>query len=106
MRLSVLLALLPLALGAPVADAVEERSEPAPLLEARGALVADKYIVKLKEGSSLAALDTTMRKLTGEADHVYKNVFKGFAASLDEKMLQILRSHPDVRHFFAIHFLT
>lgn len=93
MRLSVLLAVLPFALGAP---AVEQRSEPAPLLEARGELVANKYIVKLKEGSALANLENTMSKLTGTPDAVFKNVFKGFAATLDAKTLDLLRAHPDV----------
>lgn len=106
MRLSVLLAVLPFALGAP---AVEQRSEPAPLLEARGELVANKYIVKLKEGSALSNLENTMSKLTGGPDAVFKNVFKGFAATLDAKMLDLLRSHPDVstaRTAFMITIMT
>lgn len=93
MRLSVLLSLLPLALGAP---AVEQRSEAAPLIEARGEMVANKYIVKFKEGSALSALDAAMEKISGKPDHVYKNVFSGFAATLDENMVRVLRAHPDV----------
>ena len=99
MRLSVLLAVLPFALGAP---AVEQRSEPAPLLEARGELVANKYVVKLKEGSALSALENTMSKLTGRPDAVFKNVFKGFAATLDANMLNLLRAHPDVSIIYSL----
>uniref|UniRef100_UPI00387FB270 Proteinase K n=2 Tax=Parengyodontium album TaxID=37998 RepID=UPI00387FB270 len=95
MRLSVLLSLLPLALGAP---AVEQRSEAAPLIEARGEMVANKYIVKFKEGSALSALDAAMEKISGKPDHVYKNVFSGFAATLDENMVRVLRAHPDVEY--------
>lgn len=93
MRLSILLSILPMVLAAPAA----KRDEPAPLLVPRGnhELIADKYIVKFKEGSALSVLEDTMSSLTGNADHVYDVVFKGFAGHLDKVMLDVLRGHPD-----------
>lgn len=94
MRLSVLLAILPFALGAPAA----ERSDLAPIIRAKGKVVADKYIVKLKEGSHLAALDDTISKIAGGAHARYEHLFKGFAGTIDAKTLETLRAHPDVSH--------
>ncbi|KAL6800757.1 subtilisin-like protein [Trichoderma sp. SZMC 28013] len=97
MRLSVLLSLLPMVLAAP---ATEKRSEPAPLLipTTKHGLVADQYIVKFKEGSSLQAVDEALTKIASNAHHVYQHVFKGFAATLDQETLEVLRSHPDVEY--------
>lgn len=88
MRLSVLLSLLPFALAAP-----------APLLVPKGKqIIADQYIVKFKEGSSLSALDSdvTIQNAVQNAKHVYAQVFNGFATTLDAKALEALRSHPEV----------
>ncbi|KAJ6442447.1 alkaline serine protease P32 [Purpureocillium lavendulum] len=94
MRLSLLLTVLPMVLAAPTT----KRSEPAPLLVPRGnhQLLADKYIVKFKQGSALSVLEDALSSFGGKADHVYDNVFKGFALHLDEAMLKTLRDHPDV----------
>lgn len=94
MRLSALLAVLPLVAAAPA-----KRAEPAPLLVPRGdaQLIADKYIVKFRDGSALSTLEDALKALTGEADHVYSNVFSGFSATLDKAALDTLRDHPDVR---------
>lgn len=94
MRLSVLLSLLPLALAAPA-----QRSAPAPLLVPEGKeIIADQYIVKFKEGSSLSALDSdvTIQSAIENATHVYAQVFNGFATTLDAKGLEALRNHPEV----------
>lgn len=92
MRLQTLLAILPVAFAAPAL----KRDEPAPLIIPRDAdaLIADKYIVKLKDGPSI--LDDAMSALSIDAKHVYSNVFNGFAATLDKKALENLRNHPDV----------
>ncbi|KKP06357.1 proteinase T [Trichoderma harzianum] len=97
MRLSVLLSLLPMVLAAP---ATEKRATPAPLLTptSKHGLVADQYIVKFKDGSSLQAVDETLTKIASDAHHVYQHVFKGFAATLDQETLEALRSHPDVEY--------
>ncbi|KAL6825142.1 subtilisin-like protein [Trichoderma camerunense] len=97
MRLSVLLSLLPMVLAAP---ATEKRATPAPLLTptSKHGLVADQYIVKFKDGSSLQAVDETLTKIASDAHHVYQHVFKGFAATLDQETLEVLRSHPDVEY--------
>lgn len=88
MRLSILLSLLPLALAAP-----------APLLQPRGAakLIADKYIVKFKDGSALKSLDDTLSTFSDKAEHVFRGAFKGFSATLDAESLDVLRDHSDVR---------
>ncbi|KAL7793689.1 peptidase S8/S53 domain-containing protein [Trichoderma ceciliae] len=97
MRLSVLLSLLPMVLAAP---ATEKRAEPAPLIATatQHGLVADQYIVKFKEGSSLQAVDETIASLASEARHVYQNVFRGFAGKFDHATLEALRSHPEVEY--------
>lgn len=95
MRLSVLLAILPLALGAPTT----KRDEPAPLHAAKeqSTVIPGKYIVKFKEGSAMASgKEGTMSIMAESADHVYSDVMHGFAGSLDEAALEELRNHPDV----------
>ncbi|GJN72374.1 subtilisin-like serine protease [Purpureocillium lilacinum] len=94
MRLSLLLSILPMVLAAPAT----KRSEPAPLLVPRGnhQLIADKYIVKFKQGSALSVLEDALSSFGGKPDHMYDSVFKGFALHLNERMLKTLRDHPDV----------
>lgn len=95
MRLSVLLAILPVVLGAP---AVNKRDEPAPLHVPRDvdALIADKYIVKFKDFSALSALEDGLKILSEDPEHVFKASFRGFSGTLDKKQLEALRDHPDV----------
>lgn len=95
MRLSVLLAILPLAIAAP--NAVK-RDAPALLIKAQSGaeVIADNYIVKLRDGSALAAVEGAMSLLAVPAEAVYKNVFYGFAGALDAETLEMLRNHPDV----------
>lgn len=94
MRLSLLLAILPVVLGAPTV----KRDEPAPLIAARDSdkVIPGKYIVKFKEGSALASADDEFSIMSQSADIVFKNIIHGFAGSLDEKALEDLRNHPDV----------
>ncbi len=90
-----LLSLLPLALAAPSAV---RRSEPAPVLTPRASsLIPGKYVVKMKGGTSAAALEEAMAAVPGDAEHVYTaGDFTGFAQALDAKALDALRSHPAV----------
>ncbi|KAM3515756.1 hypothetical protein MY11210_000527 [Beauveria gryllotalpidicola] len=87
MRLSVIAAVLPLAIAAPVV-------EPAPLIEARGQTIAGKYIVKLKDTATIGIMDATSK--VPNTEHVYENVIKGFSASLNKEQLDRLRHDPDV----------
>ena len=65
LRLSALLAILPLVAAAPA-----KRAEPAPLLAPRGdaELIADKYIVKFRDGSALSTLEDAIKSLTQMPD--------------------------------------
>lgn len=95
MHLSLLLSILPLALAGPTG----KRSEPAPLLVPGGDaadLVSGEYIVKLKEGSAVAALDDALSLLRGKPLQMYDAVFKGFSGNFDKKTVDLLRMHPDV----------
>lgn len=95
MRPTAVLTVLPLALAAP--NAVK-RDTPAPLLEARAdaSVIPGKYIVKLREGSSIASVESAMSILSVPADVVYENVFNGFAGALSAKDLEMIRNHPEV----------
>ncbi|KAG5964517.1 Cuticle-degrading protease [Claviceps arundinis] len=96
MQLSILLALLPVILAAP---AVETRDQPAPLLTPHGLdVVADKYIVKFKDGIASLAVDETLSILQAKADFVYKHAFNGFAGHLTKDELKTLRGRPDVEY--------
>jgi hypothetical protein len=80
------------------APAMEKRAEPAPLIATatQHGLIADQYIVKFKEGSSLQAVDEALTSIASEAHHVYQHVFRGFSGKFDQETLELLRSHPDV----------
>lgn len=97
MKLSTLLAVLPLAAASPI----EQRSEPAPLLVPRGAtaesLIPDNYIVKFKEGSALSILEDAMKLLpAGHGVEKIQSIFKGFSGKLNAATLKLIRNHPDV----------
>lgn len=96
MRLSFLLSLLPFVAATPTG----KRAEPAPILEARGDakdLVADKYIVKFREGSPLALLEQAFKMLDQKPATVYSGgVFTGFAGTMSGLVLEAIRHHPDV----------
>lgn len=91
-----LLALLPLALGAPTA-APEQVI--APILTPRGAqVIPDKYIVKVKDGADSSIVDAIVSKLGSTKPHrVFKgDGFRGFASKLDGKLLDIVSKLPEV----------
>ncbi|KAK8146377.1 subtilisin-like serine protease [Beauveria asiatica] len=95
MRLSFLISLLPLVAASPAG----ERAEPAPVLPARGEnkdMIADKYIVKFKDGSSLALLEEAVELLDEKPTTVYsEGVFIGFAGKMSGLALEAIRHHPD-----------
>lgn len=98
MKAATILSLLPLAFAAPASKRV---GGPAPILKPRDAgdnLIEGQYIVKLKDGMTIASVDDTLSLFEGEAEHEWKTgAFKGFAAKLDEAALDALTNHPDVR---------
>ena len=90
-----LLALLPAAiLAGPPGEVLEKR---APLIQARSPskAIPGKYIVKLKDGSTDAALNKALG--SHKAGQVYRaKGFKGFAGALDEASLEAIRKLPEV----------
>ncbi|KAM4064988.1 subtilase family protein [Hirsutella rhossiliensis] len=94
MKLSIFLSIIPAILASPVV----KRAEPAPVVAPRDAsrLIPGKYIVKFKDGISIASVDRTIEALSANADHVYKHAFRGFASQLSDKDVQALRNNPDV----------
>ncbi|KAK1999100.1 subtilase [Colletotrichum falcatum] len=90
-----LLALLPLAAVA----APSKRSQPAPLIQPRGAtLVANKYIVRLKDDAVTGALQSVMSTFSASADHVYSfgSNLRGFASTLNATEVERLQNDPNV----------
>lgn len=101
MQLSTLLPLLPLALAGPAAV---KRSEPAPVLVSRDAdRIENSYVVKLRKGSSLEALDSIVAELGVKPKHEYRGIFRGFASKLDAKAIDMLRLHLEVDYIEQDH---
>lgn len=95
MHAATILALLPLAAVA----APSRRAQPAPLIKPRGAtLVADKYIVRLKNEARTGALQNVMKTFSADADHVYNfgSSLRGFSSTLNASELEALQNDPDV----------
>ncbi|GKT64971.1 serine protease precursor [Colletotrichum tofieldiae] len=95
MHAATLLALLPLAAVA----APSRRAQPAPVIKPRGAtLVADKYIVRLKNEAKTGALQSVMSAFSADADHVYNfgNALRGFSSTLNATEIEKLQNDPDV----------
>ncbi|KAG5957683.1 hypothetical protein E4U58_005710 [Claviceps cyperi] len=92
MKISTLLALLPLAMAAPA-----RRASPAPVVVPRGVrLVEGKYIVKMKGDSNIQSVSSALSSIKAHADHTYTHSFHGFAASLSPDELEKLRQDPNV----------
>ncbi|KAL2149063.1 hypothetical protein VTH82DRAFT_1749 [Thermothelomyces myriococcoides] len=88
MKLLGLAALLHLALAAPV-------------IKPQGLqLIPDEYIVKLKDGVSESILENAIRQLQGsKTKHVYRaGRFKGFAAKLNQQLVEKLSMLPEVEY--------
>lgn len=96
MKVSAILSLLPLAMAAP-ASLGKREGGPAPLLQARdGTPIAGKYIVKMKDQTDGMSISSAVETFSGDADHVWNEGFKGFAASLNEDEIASLRENPNV----------
>lgn len=92
MRVSSLLAFLPLAMAAP-----SRRANPAPVLVPRGAQVLEgKYIVKMKAEAQTSAVESAISGVSAGASHRYSHSFSGFAASLTPGELEMLQNDPNV----------
>lgn len=96
MRVSSLLAFLPLAMAVP-----SRRSSPAPVLVPRGAQVLEgKYIVKMRTEAHVSAVESAISGVSAGADHRYSHSFSGFAAALTPGELEILKNDPNVSSIF------
>jgi hypothetical protein len=85
MRFEVLLALLPVALAAPL------------LTPRAGTVIKDRYIVKLKDSAISTASNIALSLLPNAPAHVYNlGNFRGFAAEFDATVLSLLQALPIV----------
>ncbi|KAF2491457.1 subtilisin-like serine protease-like protein PR1A [Lophium mytilinum] len=82
-----LLAVLPLALAAPI------------ITPRAGSVIPGKYIVKLKNGAAQSILEEALQLLTDDADHVYSfGNYKGFAGTLNDALVNVIAALPDVEY--------
>jgi len=90
MKLSLLLALLPLALAAP-----------APVLVPRaGSPIPGRYIVKMKNENLQQVIQGALKLLRKDPKHVYGfGNFGGFAADMADDIVDLIRNLPGVRLF-------
>ncbi|KAF2690016.1 subtilisin-like serine protease-like protein PR1A [Lentithecium fluviatile CBS 122367] len=87
MRFEVLLALLPVAIAAPV------------LTPRAGTVVPNKYIVKFKDSEISTAVESALSLLPKAPAHIYGfGKFKGFAAEFDESVLKLIKALPSVEY--------
>jgi hypothetical protein len=87
MKLSVLLALLPLALAAPAPMIVPRAGSPIP----------GRYIVKMKNQDMQNIIDAALKLLTKDPAHVYGFAgFGGFAADMADDIVELIRNLPGV----------
>ena len=88
MRFEVLLALLPVAIAAPL------------LTPRAGTVIKDRYIVKFKDAEITTAVDIALSLLPKAPAHVYNfGKFKGFAAEFDAATLASLQALTTVSYF-------
>ncbi|OAA35112.1 Peptidase S8, subtilisin-related protein [Beauveria brongniartii RCEF 3172] len=81
-----------------LAIAAELQSTVAPLFRPAGEIIPGRYIVKLKSDNDLLTATESVLKHVAAAEHVYGNMFPGFAASLDKAELAFLRLSPSVEY--------
>ncbi|KFA69321.1 hypothetical protein S40285_08524 [Stachybotrys chlorohalonatus IBT 40285] len=67
------------------------------------ALIANQYIVKFTDRSSLSGLSRTgleeaLSSFSAKADRIYHGYFNGFAGNLNSSTLKLLREHPEVEY--------
>ncbi|KAF2193523.1 subtilisin-like serine protease-like protein PR1A [Zopfia rhizophila CBS 207.26] len=89
MRLSLLLAALPLALALP-----------APIINPRaGQVIPGKYIIKMKNDAAQDVLESALKLLSKEPEHVYGfGSYKGFAAEISDSIVGLLQALPGVEY--------
>jgi hypothetical protein len=87
MKLSSLLALLPLALAAPAPMIVPRAGSPIP----------GRYIVKCKNEQPQQSIDAALKLLKKNPAHVYKfGNWNGFAADMADDVVELIRNLPGV----------
>jgi hypothetical protein len=87
MKLSLLLALLPVALALPAPVIVPRAGTPIP----------GRYIVKMKNENLQALIDTALKLLKKDPAHVYKfGGFGGFSADMADDVVELLSNLPGV----------
>lgn len=87
MKLSLLLALLPVALALPAPVIVPRAGTPIP----------GRYIVKLKNQNLENLINTALKLLKKDPTHVYKfGGFGGFSADITDDIVELLRNLPGV----------
>jgi hypothetical protein len=89
MKLSLLLALLPVALALP-----------APVIVPRaGAPIPGRWIVKMKNENLQNLIDVALKVLKKDPAHVYKFAgFGGFSADMADDIVELLRNLPGVSY--------
>jgi hypothetical protein len=88
MKLSLILALLPLALSAPAPMIVPRAGTPIP----------GKYIVKMKNQDLQNLINVALKLLQKDPAHVYGfGNFGGFAAEMADDIVDLIRNLPGVR---------
>ncbi|KAI2603271.1 peptidase S8/S53 domain-containing protein [Hypoxylon fragiforme] len=102
MRASLLLSSLYLAAGIQARAAPNRRrAEPAPVFRTQADtanLIDQKYIVKMKRGASVTAVDDALASINSRSQQTFNTspAFQGFTAKLNDDELEALRDHPDV----------
>lgn len=88
MKLSLLLALLPFALAAPAPVIIPRAGSPIP----------GRYIVKMKNENFQQLINTALGLLRKDPAHVYGfGGFGGFAADMQDDIVELIRNLPGVR---------
>jgi hypothetical protein len=85
MHRAIYLAVVPLALAAPI------------ITPRAGTLIPGQYIVKLRSDATQEQVDRALTLLDGEPNHVYEfGGFKGFAGKINEVAVNSIAAMPEV----------
>lgn len=93
MKFVLRLSLIPLAV---VASPTQERNGLAPLHVPSGDPITGSYIVKFRDGIAASSMSDQLQSVISSADHIYSDLFQGFAGKLDAKTLRDLRRNANV----------
>lgn len=96
MKVSLLLAVLPLAIARP--STLRRRAEPAPIIRPTGVeVVPNKYIVVLKSDGGDIDIQRSVSALNAVPEFIYNaGSFQGFSIELDDDTLAIAQDDPTV----------